>query len=107
MALECRLVDCLAYADSPNYCPHDLGTSAKKLHGSWVTQLDFRPFKSFGVNSMSLIGYACPQGLRVRNTQRSLRHQITRGHPLPAKDDEVMVSLRTRVLSFKKVVENR
>src|SRR5271157_125856 len=24
MALECRLVDCLAYADSPNYCPHDL-----------------------------------------------------------------------------------
>ena len=24
MTLECRLVDCLAYADSPNYCPHDL-----------------------------------------------------------------------------------
>ena len=24
MALECRPVDCLAYADSPNYCPHDL-----------------------------------------------------------------------------------
>ncbi len=27
MALECRPVDCLAYADSPNYCPHDLGAS--------------------------------------------------------------------------------
>ena len=26
MALECRPVDCLAYADSPNYCPHDLAT---------------------------------------------------------------------------------
>src|SRR5271166_6497168 len=24
MALECRPVDCLAYADSPNYCPQDL-----------------------------------------------------------------------------------
>jgi len=56
----------------------------------------FSTVKVFGVNSMSLIGYACPQGLRViteaasrvRNTQRSLRHQITRGHPLPGKDDE-------------------
>jgi len=26
---------------------------------------------------------------------------------VPGKDDEVMLSLRTRVLSFKKVVENR
>src|SRR5271157_3659082 len=31
MALECRPVDCLAYADSPNYCPHDLGPATRPV----------------------------------------------------------------------------
>jgi len=35
MALECRPVDCLAYADPPNYCPHDLvAMGASEMHKS-------------------------------------------------------------------------
>jgi len=64
---------------------------------------------------MNLISYACPEELRVipgaasraLNTQRFSRHQIRPSHPLPGKDDEVMLSTRTWVLSLKKVVENR
>jgi len=36
-----------------------------------------------------------------------LKNQIRPSHPLPRKDDEVMLSPRTWVLSLKKVVENR
>jgi len=39
MALECRPVDCLAYADSPNYCPHDLVPYAEDVHEDSVPTL--------------------------------------------------------------------
>ena len=50
MALECRPGDCLAYADSPNYCPHDLEPDAR-LTAMWLWTLRTDPSGTNGNGS--------------------------------------------------------